>query len=324
MSAGEKVKKVKADRRAAQREIDKKRRNKAKIAKVKAFGEPGKPRGRMVEGRHGYANTGGSTVQWRQPTDRERAAGVNMSRLLEKVIYSDRRVAKVRQVQPGGRMYGRGQVQRVAEKRAKQQPHAAGWVVKKRTHTDEPKINVGVMLDVSGSMGAQARLAGSLFYALGNAVERVGGDFAGTLFGFEVFGLVEPGERITLAPQISASCGTEAFGDGFAALDGVLDLISTDGLRVLILLSDGVFVNREDAALADSIIPMLVAEGVYVLHVDIDGTATSGTYAHYNPRHNNPIPPLAVSRDEDPVEVTTKIGNMLIELVRKFKAAPAA
>ena len=261
---------------------------------------------------------------WEKPTERERAAGVRLSRLLEKVIYSDRRVAKVRQEAPGGRLHGRGQVQRAAQKAAGQRATAEGWTVKKRTHVDEPKMRIGVMLDVSGSMNAQARIAGSMAYALGNAVERSDGEFGMTLFGRSVLGLIKPGQKIDKAPRISAHCGWENFTPAFHALDDVLDLVDGDGLRVLVLLSDGVFVKDDQKRAADAIIPMLADKGVIVVHVDIDGDLASGRFAHYNPAHNNPFPPVVISRHMDPVDAVNVIGQHIIASVKKFKAAGAA
>ena len=326
MDAAEEVGKVKAKRRAAQRAADADRHKKGKDAAADAYGKPGHPRptGREKPGAHGYTVTGTSTVAWRKPTDRERAAGVRLSQLLERAVYTDRRVAKVRQVEPGGRLHGRGQVQRAAQRAAGQRAVAAGWVAKKRTHVDEPKFRVGVMLDVSGSMSAQAAIAGSMAYAMGNAVERVGGEFGMTLFGNDVLGLIKPGQRLDVAPQINAGCGWEYFSNGFYALDEALDLVDGEGLRVLILLSDGVFVKDSEERAADAIFPMLVSKGVILLHVDIDGVASGGGYEIYNPRHNNPIPPVVIKRRTDPVDAVNIIGQHLLDSIKKFKSAGAA
>lgn len=324
MDAAEDVGEIKAKRRADQREADKARHDKGKKAAKDAFGTPGNPVPTGREGgRHGRTMTGGSTVQWRKPTDKERAAGVRLSRLLEKVIYSDRRVAKVKQEAPGGRLHGRGQVQRVAQKAAGQRPTALGWSVKKRTHVEEPKIRVGVMLDVSGSMNAQAKIAGSLAYAMGNAVERVGGEFGMVLFGSDVLGLIKPGQKLDVAPEISAHCGWEYFSKAFYALDSEMELVDGEGLRVLVLLSDGVFVQGSEEAAADAILPMLAAKGVVIIHVDIDGEVLSGRYSIYNPRHLNPYQPVTISRRMDPVKAVNVIGEHLLDSIKKYKGIAA-
>ncbi len=325
MEAAEKVGDIKAKRRAAQREADRARHQKGKVAAKDAYGSPGNPAPTGREGgKHGYAHVGGSVVGWRKPTDKERAAGVRLSRLLEKVIYSDRKVAKVRQVAPGGRLHGRGQVQRVAQKAAGQRPTAAGWVAKKRTHVDEPKVRVGVLLDVSGSMSAQARIAGSMAYAMGNAVERVGGEFGMVLFGTDILGLVKPGQKLDVAPDITASCGWENFSKAFYALDHEMDLVDGDGLRVLVLLSDGVFVQGSEEKAADAILPMLASKGVVIIHVDIDGDVVNGRYEMYNPRHNNPFQPVTISRRMDPVAAVYLVGEHLLDSIKKFKSSGAA
>lgn len=326
MDAAEDVGKIKAKRRAEQRAADKARHDKGKAAAKDAFGTAGEPvkTGREVgTGRHGHVNVGGSQVRWRKPTDKERAAGVRLSRLLEKVIYSDRRVAKVKQEAPGGRLHGRGQVQRVAQKAAGQRPTALGWSVKKRTHVEEPKIRVGVLLDVSGSMNAQAAIAGSLAYAMGNAVERVGGEFGMALFGTDVLGLIKPGQKLDVAPEIQASCGWEYFSKAFYALDSEMELVDGEGLRVLVLLSDGVFVQSSEEAAADAILPMLAAKGVVIIHVDIDGDVISGRYEMYNPRHYNPYQPVTISRKMDTVKAVNVIGEHLLDSIKKYKGIAA-
>lgn len=313
MASEDEVGRIKAARRAAQREADNERRAQAVKAASDAFGA------------HGAGPSHGTTshVRWRKPSDRERAAGVRLSRLLEKVIYSDRRVAKARQVEPGGRMHGRGQVQRAAQKAAGQHASAAGWVAKKRTHVDEPRIRVGVMLDVSGSMHRQAAIAGSLAYAAGNAVERVGGDFAMTIFGENAQGLIKPGQKLEQAPVIAAVDGWENFTDGFHALDGALDLVNGDGLRVLILLSDGVFVKAPEMAKADAVLPMLANKGVVIIHVDLDGNASEGYFSGYNPKHNSPYPTVVIPSRTDAVAAVNIIGEHLLDSIKKFKGEAA-
>jgi hypothetical protein len=232
-------------------------------------------------------------------------------------------VAKVKQETPGGRLHGRGQVQRVAQKAAGQRPTALGWSVKKRTHVDEPKIRVGVMLDVSGSMSAQAKIAGSMAYAMGNAVERVGGEFGMVLFGTDVLGLIKPGQKLDVAPEIQASCGWEYFSKAFYALDNEMDLVDGEGLRVLVLLSDGVFVQGSEEKAADAILPMLASKGVVIIHVDIDGDVIGSRYEMYNPRHFNPYMPVTISRKMDPVKAVNLIGEHLLDSIRKFKATAA-
>ena len=312
-----KVAKIKADRRKAEREADAERRARGRKAADEAFPPP------KGDGKEGYAARGGAVHLWRDPTMQERSAGMTLSRLMEKVMYSDRQTTRVRQEAPGGRLYSRGAMARAAQRAAGQRATAPAWDVRKRSHTDEPKLRVGVMLDVSGSMGAQARIASSLAYVVGNAVERNDGSFAMTLFGFKAKGVYRPGQRVDKVAEVRPADGTENFTDGFNSLDSMLDLVDGDGLRVLVLISDGVFVNSADAKYADAVLPMLAAKGVVVLHIDVDGETVSGRWPGYNPQHNNPYPPVIVSRRDDPVKVAKTVGEQLIALVRKYKGTAA-
>jgi hypothetical protein len=297
----------------AQREADNERRRRGKKAEEVAFP--------MVDAGHGdktgRSYTGTSMFTWRDPSTEERAAAMKLSRLMEKVVFTDRRVEKIRQEAPGGRLHARGAMQRVSQKRTGQRPTAEAWDVKKRTHTDSPKMKVGVMLDISGSMSAQARIASSLSYIVGNAVDRSEGDFAMVLFGDTAKGVYRPGQKVDKVVAVNPGCGTEAFAAGFNALDSLMRLIDSEGLRVLILISDGVFVDHADAKYADAVLPMLHSKGVVVIHIDVDGTTKGGRFAEFNPRHNNPQEPLIVRRHDDPVKVATQVGEYLIKLVKK-------
>lgn len=323
MADVEKVGDIKRDRAKAQREADIERRRRATKAKDDAFPEVDRGHGDKT----GYSMTGTSSFSWRDPSTEERTAAQQLSRKMENVTYTDRRVAKVRQEAPGGRLYSRGVVARDAQRATGQRPTAPAWTVKKRTHTDTPKLRVGVMLDISGSMGAQARIASSLSYIVGNAVDRIGGDFGMVLFGQTAKGVYRPGQKVDKVVQVSPGCGTEAFTKGFNALDGMMELVdaSDGGLRVLVLISDGVFVDHRDAKYADATLPMLASKGVIVLHIDVDGITKDARLAEYGARHNNPFEPLVVSRHTDPVKVAAKVGDHLITLVKKHaRPAPAA
>jgi Mg-chelatase subunit ChlD len=73
---------------------------------------------------------------------------------LEKAKYRDRDVTEaVRSEPPGGRLRARAMVQGAAmrERGIMQQPEP--WERKVRKQTDEPTLNVGVLVDISGSMG---------------------------------------------------------------------------------------------------------------------------------------------------------------------------
>ena len=61
-----------------------------------------------------------------------------------------------------------------------------------------------------------------------------------------------------------------------------------------------------------------------LIHVDIDGVTSHGGYEMYNPRHNNPIPPVVVKRRTDPVDAVNIIGQHLLDSIKKFKSAGAA
>ena len=90
---------------------------------------------------------------------------------------------------------------------------------------------------------------------------------ASALFAEKVVPLTRPGERPQRVQEYEATGGWENFGRAYDAINGALHLTRGQGVRLLVVISDGRFVNKDaqeaqTAALAD-----LNRAGVQVLWV---------------------------------------------------------
>lgn len=191
-------------------------------------------------------NTSGSTlVETRKPTSVERVASVKVSQMLEKAKYRERDVTIVRSVLPQGRLKSRTLVQGQALKAKGIITPVEAWEHKTRKHTDEPTLSVGVLVDVSGSMGGAMNPMAITAWVLANAGRRIQAKTAMVYYGSGVFPTLRMGERLDEVKVYSAPDGTEKFDQAFRAIDGHLTLLDGKGARLLVIVSDGHYAGSE-------------------------------------------------------------------------------
>lgn len=184
----------------------------------------------------------------RPPRADERIAATVIATNLEKAKYRDRDVTEVASVLPPGRLRSRAMVQGAALRERGVMQQAEAWRRKVRKQTDEPTLNVGVLVDISGSMGSAMEPMATTAYVLSEAVTRVQGKAAMVYYGNSVFPTLRAGERMSEVKVYTAPDGTEKFDDAFRAVDGALDLLYGDGARLLVVVSDGHYTAEETRA----------------------------------------------------------------------------
>jgi hypothetical protein len=184
-------------------------------------------------------------VETRKPRSNERTAAVIISRLLEKAKYRDRDRTEVNSVLPPGRLRTRAIVQGAAlrERGVATPVEAFRKVVRKQT--DEPTLTVGVMVDISGSMGSAMEPMATTAWVMSEATRRVQGKAAMVYFGQSVFPTLRAGQHLDDVQVYSAPDGTEKFDQAFTALDGELNLLHGSGARLLVVASDGCYTGSE-------------------------------------------------------------------------------
>jgi hypothetical protein len=126
-----------------------------------------------------------------------------------------------------------------------QMPTANQWERRIRKHTDEPTLNVGVMVDISGSMRAAMEPMATTAWVMSEAVRRVQGKAAMVYYGQDVFPTLKAGQHLDGVKVWSANDPTEKFDKAFKALDGALNLLNGNGARLLVVVSDGVYTDGE-------------------------------------------------------------------------------
>jgi hypothetical protein len=261
--------------------------------------------------REGGAASGSRLHRTRAPLPEERAAAVQVARALDRAKYRERDMTEIHSVMPPGRLRTRGMVQAAAQSAQGRMVEVDMWQRKARKHTEEPTLSVGVMVDISGSMGAAMEPMATTAWVMSEAGYRVQAKNAMVYFGSSVFPTLKPGERQTDVRIYSAPDGTEKFDEAFRALDGSLNLIHGTGARLLVVVSDGCYTRPEIDA-AKKWIKRCEEAGVGVLWLPFD----HGHYAN----HILSVSSTAsiVTGTIDPAAAAVEIGRAAADAMTKI------
>lgn len=177
----------------------------------------------------------------RVPTQEERVSAVKISQMLEKAKYRERSVTKVRSSIPQGKLKTRAAIQNAANKARGSNEVMPAWERKVRKHNDDPTLKLGVLVDISGSMGMVMEAMATTAWILAEAGRRIQAETSMLYFGSGVFPTLRRGQRLDQVNVYTAPDGTEEFGEAYSAIDVELGLTFGDGVRVLVIVSDGQF-----------------------------------------------------------------------------------
>jgi hypothetical protein len=220
-------------------------------------------------------NGSGSQVnERRQPTGAERASAVTIAKALEKAKYRERSV-HIRKTQiPQGKLIARNLIQNRAMESMGKRGELPEWKSKSRKHTDDPTLRLGVMVDISGSMGMAMNAMGTTAWVLSEAGRRIQAETAMIYYGSGIFPTLKRGQRLSEVTIYTAPDGTEKFAEAFEALDGELSLTFGDGVRILVIVSDGNYTPAQTER-AKQILRECKRNGVAVLWI-----TPKGCYSH--------------------------------------------
>lgn len=202
------------------------------------------------------AGGGGSRstlIETRKPQSEERVGAVKVAQMLERAKYRERSITKVDSVIPAGRLRTRAMVQKLAQESIGVRSELPTWRTKKRKHNDDPTITIGVMVDISSSMSSAMKPMASIAWILSEASKRVQAKSAMVYFGSGVFPTLKVGQRLDEVNVYSAPDGTEEFELGYKALDGELNLVAGQGVRLLVVVSDGHYRSDQDTAVSKAV-----------------------------------------------------------------------
>ena len=202
----------------------------------------------------------------RAPKPDERASAVKIAEMLDKAKYRERSVHTRKTHAPLGKLNIRNAVQNSAMKSKGLRGELPAWKSKSRKHTDDPTLKIGVMVDISSSMSSAMDAMATTAWVLSEAGRRIQAQTAMVYFGQDVFATLKVGQKLEEVSVWSASDGTEVFGKGFSALNGTLGLTYSDGVRMLVVVSDGNYTTDESAK-AKEIITECEKNGVAVLFI---------------------------------------------------------
>jgi hypothetical protein len=251
------------------------------------------------------SESGGKTssrlTETRKPTAQERIAAVTVAQQLEKAKYRERDQMEITSVTPPGRLRTRALVQGAALKERGVRQQTEAWRRTVRKHTDDPTLTVGVMVDISGSMGSAMQPMATTAWVMSEATRRVQGKCAMVYYGADVFPTLKAGQHLEDVKVYSASDHTEKFDRAFRALDGSLNLLNGSGARLLVIVSDGQY-THEEIQKARKWVTRCTEAGVAILWLPFDG----GHYAREIAKHGNAI---VVSDLLDPTAAASQIGS---------------
>ena len=211
----------------------------------------------------------------RSPTSNERASAVKIGQMLDKAKYRERSLHQRKSVLPEGRLNARVAVQNAAIRSMGLQATQPAWRKKVRKHTDDPTLRLGVMVDISGSMSSAMEAMATTAWVLGEAGHRIQAKTAMVYYGSGVFPTLRVGQRLAEVSIYTAPDGTEKFDEAWQALDGELRLTGNDGVRMLVIVSDGNYTQPQSQS-AIQALKECRANGVAVLWITPKGCMDYG------------------------------------------------
>ena len=236
---------------ADKREHEKASRRNAERAAREVFGKRTRPR----------AITG-----TRDPREEEAAAARRLTRALRDATAGGRDTVTVTSKVPPGRLRMGKALAGKAQRAAGAVPTAEPFTSSRSRRVPAPPLRVGIACDISGSMGAFTGPVASAAWILARAAGHLpSARTASVLFGKGVYALTRPGETPAKVTDFTATASSESACRAIDALDGALDLASPGTARLLVIVSDTMFVAPGEPAGAQQRITRLHRAGCGVI-----------------------------------------------------------
>jgi hypothetical protein len=195
-----------------------------------------------------------------------------LARTLERLHFHDRVVIRRNTAVPPGRLRGGAAVAEAAAISEGRTYDGPMWRGKVRKVVEETPLTIGLLADISGSMGDAMGPVASTEWVLATAGAHVDAKVASVHFGSRIHGVLRAGKKRREVQTYGAHDGSEAFKDAALAIDRELNLLNGRGARLLIVSSDGQFVDSKHAKYAQQFVPLAISKGVAVLFLDFTGS----------------------------------------------------
>ncbi|MFI9643549.1 VWA domain-containing protein [Micromonospora sp. NPDC051925] len=188
-------------------------------------------------------------ITWaeRAPGDAERHAANRLTALLRRARHREPTRTREPSSTPPGRLRTRAAVTLAAQRASGAIPTAQPWQRTVRRPVPDPELTVGILIDASGSMTAFAKPMSSAAWIVAQAATRAGATTATLAYGDRVTVLIPPGRRPTTVRDMRADAGTERFVEACAEADRLLHLSTPGTARLLVVVSDGHYVNPDES-----------------------------------------------------------------------------
>jgi uncharacterized protein with von Willebrand factor type A (vWA) domain len=228
---------------------------------------------------HRIADRHGPPATWtlRDPTVEEQQAARSLAARLRHARTTSLEAATRPSAIPPGRLRARAAITADAQRAAGQIPTAQLWQQRASVPPPKPKLQLAVLVDVSGSMAAYAEPMSSAAWILAHAARRTDATVTTIAFGETVTLLVPPGYRPARVQQMRAHDSYERFTDAVKLADQLLNLRHRRTVRMLAVVSDGWYGTHTDAA--QRLITTLARAGCAVLWLHPHDEKYCHTYA---------------------------------------------
>lgn len=206
----------------------------------------------------------------RNPTAAERRAANEIARILKRARYKDRKKSVVHTELPPGRLNTSAAMQ----KKANPGMRVDRWSEVRRTHVEQPRLHLGLLADVSGSMDRAMEPMGAASWIFSNVIKEVEGEAATVYYGQGTIPVMKPGEVQRQVDIWEANDGGHVIGDAFKMLNGALRISEGTGARLLVVISDAHYQSRETNE-AEEAIKACLTTGAGVVWMDLSDSSAA-------------------------------------------------
>lgn len=204
-------------------------------------------------------------IEYRDPSDKERADAVALSRKLRELRYRAPSTTRVRSQIPHGRMNTRQLVQMTAQRTQGTRITAAPWEEKQYIQAEQPGLTCALVLDTSRSMDLHRHDLVSLNWVLAHATTAVGGTISTWGFGGDVFEVIRAGTRPRRVPEIvDSGAGSAGAARALAHAAADVDLANASGTRVAVVVTDA-SLGEEEIDNLSNVYTSLRDQGVHTI-----------------------------------------------------------
>jgi hypothetical protein len=184
----------------------------------------------------------------RDPSDAEQAAARKLARTLRAASAGHRATTITTSATPPGRLHMRQAMAGIAQRAAGALPTAEPFTRTQRRRVPAPPLRVGIACDVSGSMSPYAGPVASAAWILARATAAIPAATTASLtYGRHVRALTYPGTTPRQVPVFNCTDCYEDVTGAIDALDGALGLSRPGAVRLLVIVSDGDYKDRQYA-----------------------------------------------------------------------------